>query len=628
MEAQVKASGSVLLACFAWFLFLWNLVNLPPLLRLTISLLPVPALFGLWRGTSACLSRKTGRDHDKVLKDDAKSYLAFLLLLLFPLKNLIELDPKFAAFDLLPSALLLAYAFALFIAMKVAYLPLPEKNPKEKWIYGFAILAAIIWLTLSLLKHYSFFSTGYDLGIYNQVVAGYSNLSLWYSIMIFPLIGMHVQPILFVIALLYKVVPSPELLLFLQSIALASSVIPLYKLAKLKLRSAWLPLIIALAFLVHPTLTYVALFDFHPEVFAVPLLFWVFLAIQKEQYKLAMWLLIAVTAMKEQFAFFLVTFGVYLVFRKKRLMGSLIAIAGIAWFLLAFFVISPLFYTGPNIFLTTNPYFGSTLGEAMETVFLHPLYSLKFLFSFEKLAYVVLLLTPLGLIIPFLAPEILLLGIFEGGLVFFYSPISIQQIAYHHSILLLTVAWLAVVITFSRIEKWLKEKKAVAIAVFMLALSVLAFLAYGPFTLFYDVKDFNAFSPYAKAGREMVNAIPKDAPVAAPNWVTPHLSNRQYVYTLSNYLRGQNITGNGTAPEYLLLDLGPALQDPKRNGDKLSSEELRLLFNDPAFGIIGTEETWVLLQRSADHEQGLCALQKALNQSALMLSVQGKSCVH
>ena len=153
-----------------------------------------------------------------------------------------------------------------------------------------------------------------------------------------------------------------------------------------------------------------------------------------------------------------------------------------------------------------------------------------------------------------------------------------------------------------------------ALAFFALATSVLSFSFYGPFALLYDVSDFNPSSEYVENGMSIVSLVPEDASVAAANWVIPHLSGREHAYRLKDVINRPEFTG---FPEYIVLDLGEAVEDAKRSANLISREQYSFLVSSERYGVTAVAGNWVLLEQGANHEGGQCRLQSLVDEQVL-----------
>jgi uncharacterized membrane protein len=116
---------------------------------------------------------------------------------------------------------------------------------------------------LVVLKHRCFMTYMLDLGLYAQ--------NLW-LILHEGARPIHSSLLMYPLALLYGLFPSPEALLVLKSIVVPLAALPLYKLAEVVLGSRAAAVGVSALYLLYPPLHGVSLFDFHLEDF-LPLLF-------------------------------------------------------------------------------------------------------------------------------------------------------------------------------------------------------------------------------------------------------------------------------------------------------------------------------------------------------------------
>jgi len=149
---------------------------------------------------------------------------------------------------------------------------------KEYWILHTAVVVYILVLSIAVLvRHYSFESSAWDLGIFSQ--ACYSTLNgklFYYTIELYAnpggsFFGVHFSPILFTVLPFYAVLPAPETLLIIQTVILAVGAYPIFLLAREILSSKKLGLYFSLLYLLNPLVYGMNMFDFHPDAFFVPL---------------------------------------------------------------------------------------------------------------------------------------------------------------------------------------------------------------------------------------------------------------------------------------------------------------------------------------------------------------------
>jgi uncharacterized membrane protein len=190
-------------------------------------------------------------------------------------------------------------------------------------------------------------------------------------------LGVHVEPILLPIALLYLLHSGPETLLLLQTVALALGGIPLLLLGLRRLPE--LPLVAAAfvgAYLVTPEILGEALYDFHGVALATPLLLLALWALDARRYR---WFVVAAALAaicKEEVALSLLPLGLIIAFRQGHpRLGAAVSLLSTAWVAFCFLVILPHYNAhtaGVNNFWYRYAWLGSSPGTALHRVFTQP----------------------------------------------------------------------------------------------------------------------------------------------------------------------------------------------------------------------------------------------------------------
>jgi uncharacterized membrane protein len=149
------------------------------------------------------------------------------------------------------------------------------------WLVG---VSAVVLFLASSTRHILFHSAAFDLGYFDQALYLISQgqppiVSFWG----FHFLGGHADWILYLLAPLYKIYPSVYWLLALQAIALSLGVIPTWLLARQAGVKPGQAIAIAVVYLLYPLVFNINLFDFHPEVLALPVLLAVVLAARQNQ---------------------------------------------------------------------------------------------------------------------------------------------------------------------------------------------------------------------------------------------------------------------------------------------------------------------------------------------------------
>ena len=142
-------------------------------------------------------------------------------------------------------------------------------------------------------------------------------------------LAIHFEPIMFVISLLYLVVPSPKTLQLLQALVVASGAFPAYWLASRKLRSALAGVAFAALYLLFPALQAAVTYDFHAVTLSAAfLMFALYFMLARNNLGLVIACVLAMST-KEEVPLDVIMIGlsVALLQRRWRLGAGLIALA-------------------------------------------------------------------------------------------------------------------------------------------------------------------------------------------------------------------------------------------------------------------------------------------------------------
>jgi uncharacterized membrane protein len=271
-----------------------------------------------------------------------------------------------------------------------------------------ALLATILFGALALLRHWTFHSTASDLAVFDQVLWNTIHGRFMESTLSLArcdphsFFGDHFSPALLLILPLYVVVPRPETLIVVQTIALALGVWPIYLLARRFLPTSGQRLVWVAAYLLSAPLSFIALYDFHEITLAVaPLGFAMYFLATRRTAPMIASLLVALLA-KEEVALIGVGFGVALAFQRRWLASAVVIAGSVAAFVVTLKLIIPTFAAGaPYQYLGRYASLGSNELEIARTLLFDPLRALAVLFKGEvgsKVVFVLSLFAPgLGL---------------------------------------------------------------------------------------------------------------------------------------------------------------------------------------------------------------------------------------
>lgn len=337
-----------------------------------------------------------------VLSRDARTYLPFLLS---PIYNI-------SSVPLIWRTFLLILIVSCFFLLKGLFIKWGKKDIGQKpalCLLSFLTLLYILnYSWLSIIQYNAFHTGHWDLAGFDQVI--------WNTLQGKPLhttmyghnfLGEHMSPMLIILAPFYLIWADPRMLLILQSLFLGLGAIPVYLIAKDKLKHNLLSLSFSFAWLLHPFLSRVNLFEFHEIALAPFFLLFTFYFLQRRSWWLYGLFLFFSLMVKEDVSLIITALGIYAFFKINRRVGIITFIVGISWAYLAVKVLIPYIRvaTGTGVQEASYGYFGrytlgQTSGEIIKNLLFKPHETLKMLFLpiNEKSATFFLLFLPVGLL--------------------------------------------------------------------------------------------------------------------------------------------------------------------------------------------------------------------------------------
>ncbi len=412
---------------------------------------------------------------------------------------------------------------------------------------GYAVVTAY----LSLVDHHGLSTSFLDLAVYDNIVwntaqgrwldcsmcAGGNHASV------------HYDPILIVVAQLYRLQPQAETLLVLQSAWLALGVIPMFRLGKRRLGRNAAGVAMAAVYVLYPALHGANLYDFHSLTLAIPLLVLAVDLIDAGATKRTFAVLVALFLCRDDVALLTCVFGAYAALRGRPRLAIGIVLASVGYFAFARgYVMAGTRLLAKGHFVGRYsdmiPNADENLRGLVVTMATNPAYTASALVRPEKLTYYVALLAPLGFV-PLLAPRKLVLTAY--GLVF----IGLSNHAYHYSLhfqygsVLFPMLLAAVPDGAARLgARWAARsgrsedasvRRVLVGIVVASALSATQFGALVPNASFRGgwTRIEHRLDPDARADlaalRTLTGRIAPDASVCASDHLAPHVSNRQVV---------------------------------------------------------------------------------------------------
>jgi len=284
------------------------------------------------------------------------------------------------------------------------------------------LLHAAVYARLSLQRQEAFWQARYDLGNMVQAVWGTANGDFLLTTRSdgeqITRLAAHVDPLLALLAPLWWVWPSPDMLLVVQAMAVAAGALPAFWLGRLWLGDDRLALAGAAAYLLSPALGWATVTEFHPVTLVAPLLVFVVWAAATGR-DLALWACAVLALLgKEHVGLTVAVIGLWVAFGLgRRRTGLALAAVALAWTAIAVQVIIPRANEGaPSVFLGSRyGDLGQSPGEILVTLLTRPHVAAGTLVDADRLTYVLALALPVAglfMLAPLLAaaalPDLLL----------------------------------------------------------------------------------------------------------------------------------------------------------------------------------------------------------------------------
>jgi uncharacterized membrane protein len=490
--------------------------------------------------------------------------------------------------------------------LEPALLELGRRLVAATRISGPALCSLVLGVTVALFvaafvrttwtAHQRFGTYGFDLGIYDQGTWLLSRFQdPFVTIRGLDLLGQQAAYVMVLVAPLYRLWADPRLLLLLQVVFLALPAVVVYRLGARHLGHPAAGLAVAVAYLAYPGVQWAISWQFHPEAIAAGLLALAVLAADRRRHRaMALWLALAALCGQEV-GLVVAGFGLLLVVGGRRAVGWRTAGAGLAWFLVATYVLAPLHAgrvtrlfevdygiagSGPRALLRALP---TMAGHALQTGLAN-----------DGLFYLLLVFLPvLGL--PLLGPRWLLPV--APPLLLNLAAVQPEhhQIRFHY---LATVAPLlaAGAVAGLAVVRSTRRQLLAPLLVLLVLVAGLVSWRYGPAPWARDPGALPA-GPVDPVRREALALVDPEAPVSAQYNLVPHLAHRVAVYEFPNPFRAVNW---GLAGD----EHPPRAQEELRfvvvERTLLGAEDRELLDRlqtDPAWRTVLDREEMVVLER-------------------------------
>ena len=418
----------------------------------------------------------------------------------------------------------------------------------------FLTILSVLYSALSIVRHMSFQSGGFDLGLYDQAVWRFANLLVPYNTVKERLLfGDHLVLTLPLFGILFYIWNDVRTLLIVQAVVISFSAIPIYLVAKKRLTSSAMAALLAVIYSLFYGIQYGVYFDFHPIIIGVAILAWLAYLWEFGKTKL-FWITCILTLLtQENMGIAVSCLAAIFVFRKEfRKRAIIVGILGIGYSLLASKIIAQFSPIGFQYW----PQFPAGPIDAVTRLFDSEEKRQVWLYSYSTFSF-----------LPLFSPGALAAVLLDLSQYFVTGPEFSRMWSpfMHHRAILAPFLVLGTI----DVLVFLKSKKInltpIILGIFCVSM-ILQYVFHLPLNKL-SKREFWAKEPWMLNTRRLMTSVPSDASVATQQNLVPHLSHRKEIYIawprqhdIDSKPCGQSLCwwlDFGGKPDYLVVDTRP-----------------------------------------------------------------------
>ena len=421
---------------------------------------------------------------------------------------------------------------------------------------------------INALHHYLDFATHLEILWRNSQGLGLTSLmsekfwmsSHWFAAHFTPIIYLTYVPV-------FKILPSPNIIPIFETLFLTSTLIPLWLISKKYVNKNLCRLFIS-SFLFYPTIFYINLYGTAYIELCIPLLLWLFYFFEEKKNTLFILTLVLCLMVREEVSLVTCFFGIYMLIKKRYVMGVSTILLSLAYFFIVMFIVIPL-YNGGNPHLATSTFssLGSTYYDIIINILSHPIDTMNKIMNVPKVGNFIILLIPLAftslinmstflIAIPNLAITFLSDSITHGSFILYYVSPSIPIFFY------------SAIVGINKIRKWrFVNINSLINTILVASISATIFFGATPISIAYWNKNYSVGNFYTTnfhrsayieedrdvAAKEIVKLIPDGALISAEQHFLPLLYKKKRMVAFPDM---------SIDTEYVLIDR----LNPKKTG--------------------------------------------------------------
>ncbi len=266
-----------------------------------------------------------------------------------------------------------------------------------KKLFFITTISSLAFFVLAVSRHFLLQSNAYDLGLFDQWIWLTSKNIPSYSTMT----GLHMFAdhgawTLYIFSVVYKLIPDVNILFLSQSLSLCFTTIPLWLLCKKNNLSSKVGFLLGTFWLLQPVVFNINLFDFHPEVWAMPWIAFYYYFEKNKNFYISILFTVLILGTRDGLVLLIFGFGLEQILKKKFGRALILLLISVLWFLFLNNLIYPMLNgdKGSVMALARYSNYGDSFMEILLTLFLNPLHVLKNINLIDSLFYLLILFAP------------------------------------------------------------------------------------------------------------------------------------------------------------------------------------------------------------------------------------------
>jgi len=431
-------------------------------------------------------------------------------------------------------------------------------SPSAKALALLIAAYVLVCFSLAYRKYASFGTDSGDLGFFNNMFWWTINGRPFYcSGLGYHNFGIHAACLWALLIPAYWLVPGVPTLLFMQTLFLGATAIPVYLIARELLKDANAGVIAAAAFILLPPIVSQNVNQVEEPAFVAVFLLFSFYFYLKNQF--GRFLLFAGIAClgRENVPLAIAMYGIYSLILRRSLKWILTPIVmGGAYFWFAMFVFMPAFRQGQQWHVMRMfKYLGDTPSAIVMAALQNPGRVIEHVLGGENINYILLLLQPMGWVLPFLTPA-WLMALPDLAINTISDNGAMKVIPWHYNVFTGCFLFVGAIYSVRKIGGWCRQRWGGNPELVMV--SVLLALSVAHWFIWLQPAHYRKL-PHHDTLLKAIAAVPPDKSLVVPLRIVSHVATREHFGALIAFPQKPEYAAQF---EYVILDANERVYHP------------------------------------------------------------------